>query len=141
MRVLRSLIEADHVGGASGHFAERVMLIGDVADRVDLEPETIRFYEKMGLLKPRRLGQLRVFVDDDIEVLLLIRTLRQYGMPISQVREALTLHQQQDETSDTRIKILLTAQLEVLNVRHRELTEQIAALDSTLSQHLGVATG
>lgn len=134
MSVLRNLLDAGHGVAMGNKVDDHFLLISDVAEKVDMEPKTIRFYEKMGLLKPRRLGQLRVFVDLDIEVLLLIKTLRQYGMSIPQVREALTLHHQQDDFSDTRIKTLLAVQLALLTDKHRELTKQIAVLDNTLSQ-------
>jgi MerR family transcriptional regulator, copper efflux regulator len=137
MSVLRNLIEGVGASSFEARASERFLLISDVAEKVEMEPKTIRFYEKVGLLKPGRLGQLRVFESNDVEVLLLVKKLRQYGMPIAQVREALTLHQQENDSSDNRIKALLSAQLALLVNKHRELAEQIAALDFTLSIQSG----
>ncbi len=137
MSVLCSLLDAGDVTDSGEGLAERLLLISDVAEMVELEPKTIRFYEKAGLLKPRRLGQLRVFTSTDIEILLLIKKLRQYGMPIALVREAIVLHQHRDNAGDGRLKKLLSAQLELLTTKHRELAEQIAILDHTLTVHQG----
>jgi DNA-binding transcriptional MerR regulator len=137
MSVLRSLLAVGDVTNFGENATEHLLLISDVAEKVELEPKTIRFYEKAGLLKPRRLGQLRVFTNSDIEVLLLVKKLRQYGMPIALVREALDLHQQREHQGDSRLKKMLSAQLERLTNKHRELAEQIAVLDHTLSAQPG----
>ncbi len=133
MSVLRSLLRSGNNVGYDKEIDQAFLLISDVAERVELEPKTIRFYEKAGLLKPRRLGQLRVFAISDVEVLLLIKQLRQYGMPIAEVREALALHQQQCDEGDSRLQKMLKLQLEMLLLKHKELTQQIAVLNSTLS--------
>jgi DNA-binding transcriptional MerR regulator len=132
MRVLQSLLAASGVNENSYGFHDQLLLISDVAQKVDLEPKTIRFYEKMGLLKPKRIGQLRVFADSDIEVLLFVKKLRQYGMPIAQVREALLLHLDDDTSGDKRIQMLLSAQLRRLLCEHQELAKHIDVLNNIL---------
>lgn len=133
MSVLRSLLHSSNGATFDGDIEETILLISDVAERVELEPKTIRFYEKAGLLKPKRLGQLRIFTKADVEVLVLVKQLRQYGMPIVRVREVLKLHRQPCDGGDLQLKEMLVSQLETLLQKHQVLTEQIAFLDSTLS--------
>lgn len=133
MSFLRSLLDASKKLESNFDSEQPFLLISDVAERVDLEPKTIRFYEKSGLLKPRRVGKFRVFTLEDVEILLLIKKFRQYDMPITQVREVLELHHQHGNERNHRLQAILKTQRETLLNKHRELAEHIAILDFTLS--------
>ena len=133
MSILRDLLKADNCAGAGGASEQKFLLIGDVAEIVDLEPKTIRFYEKAGLLMPQRIGQLRVFSMVEVEILLLIKKFRQYDMPICQIREALLLHHQQGEDGNFRLKEILQVQRDCLLDRHRMMAKQIEILENALS--------
>jgi DNA-binding transcriptional MerR regulator len=133
MSILEGLLNAGNWPTSASDHDGAILLISKVAEKVDMEPKTIRFYEKAGLLKPRRLGQLRIFSQDDVEVLLLIKQLRQYGMPIARVREAIHLHQQKCEEGNSKLESILKLQLKTLSDKHLELAEQIAVLKSTLT--------
>ena len=67
-----------------------VRLIGDLVNVVGLEPKTIRYYEREGLLKPRRVGHLRVYDVKDIERLKVIKFLRQFDVSIQLIKNLLT---------------------------------------------------
>jgi DNA-binding transcriptional MerR regulator len=58
------------------------MLIGQLSQHTGLEPKTVRYYERAGLLHPRRIGRLRVYSNDDIERLKAIKLLRQFNLSI-----------------------------------------------------------
>jgi DNA-binding transcriptional MerR regulator len=133
MSILKDLLKADNGAESHRESEQKFLLISDVAEIVDLEPKTIRFYEKAGLLMPQRIGQLRVFSKAEVEILLLIKKFRQYDMPIYQIREALSLHHQQCEDGDFRLKEILQVQRDCLLDKHQKLTKQIEVLESALS--------
>lgn len=133
MSILRDLLKADNGAGARRESGQKFLLISDVAEIVDLEPKTIRFYEKAGLLMPQRIGQLRIFSMVEVEILLLIKKFRQYDMPIYQIREALSLHHQQGEDGDFRLKEILQVQRDCLLDRHQKMAKQIEILENALS--------
>jgi MerR family transcriptional regulator/heat shock protein HspR len=51
-------------------------LISMAAEKLDMHPQTLRKYERLGLVQPpRTLGSMRVYTDDEIERLRFIKTL------------------------------------------------------------------
>ena len=67
--------------------------IGQVANATGLSIDTIRFYEKQGLLKrsPRTEGGFRLFGAGDIETLKFVRKAQELGFSLIQIRELLIL--------------------------------------------------
>ena len=69
------------------------MTIGMVSARTGVGIETIRYYERKGLLaRPQRSqGRHRLFSQDDVKVLSFIRRGRELGFSLADVRALLTL--------------------------------------------------
>src|ERR1700736_3734125 len=67
--------------------------IGQVARETGLSIDTIRFYEKQGLLKrsPRTEGGFRLFGVGDIETLKFVRKAQELGFSLNEIRELLIL--------------------------------------------------
>ncbi len=67
--------------------------IGQVAQETGLSIDTIRFYEKQGLLKrsPRTEGGFRLFAISDIETLRFVRKAQELGFSLNEIRELLIL--------------------------------------------------
>ena len=67
--------------------------IGAVAQRTGLTVDTIRFYERVGLLRrpARTEGRYRVFRPEDVEALKFIRKVQALGFSLQEVREILVL--------------------------------------------------
>jgi DNA-binding transcriptional MerR regulator len=67
--------------------------IGQVAQETGLSIDTIRFYEKQGLLKrsPRTEGGFRLFGLGDIETLKFVRKAQELGFSLNEIRELLIL--------------------------------------------------
>jgi DNA-binding transcriptional MerR regulator len=59
------------------------LFIGELASKLNLNPKTIRFYEKEGLIKPSRHGSFRTFLRDDVLRLGSIVMMRRLGMSIA----------------------------------------------------------
>lgn len=71
------------------------MHIGNVAKKIGVTPDAIRFYERNALLPrpPRSAGGYREFVDADVETLGFIRRVQRLGFTLKEVRELLQLRQ------------------------------------------------
>jgi MerR family transcriptional regulator/heat shock protein HspR len=71
-------------------------MIGVVAARYEIHPQTLRLYEREGLLCPSRtIGKTRLYSDDDMEKLEFILSLtRELGINLAGVDAIMTLRQQ-----------------------------------------------
>jgi DNA-binding transcriptional MerR regulator len=67
--------------------------IGEVAERVGLSLRTIRYYEEVGLVTPsgRTQGGFRLYTDDDVERLRLIKQMKPLEFSLEDMRSLLTL--------------------------------------------------
>lgn len=65
--------------------------IGEVADRVGLSLRTVRYYEEMGLLTPemRTGGGFRLYSDEQVDRLALIKRMKPLGFTVQEMRELL----------------------------------------------------
>ncbi len=70
--------------------------------------DTLRYYERIGLLDgiDRTTGGQRVFTEDDLGWLGVLRCLRDTGMPIARMRRYAELARGGDETFDERAQLL-----------------------------------
>ncbi|MCM3724261.1 MerR family transcriptional regulator [Neobacillus cucumis] len=78
---------------------------------------TLRFYENEGILKDiaRDDNGRRIYNDENIEWIKLIRSLRLTGMPISKIKEYVELYEIGDKTFFERKEIMKQHKLEVQN--------------------------
>ena len=72
---------------------ELSMTIGKLAARTGVAIETIRYYERIGLLaQPQRTdGRHRLFTENDVKLMCFIRRGRELGFSLTDVRALLTL--------------------------------------------------
>lgn len=65
--------------------------IGELAERVGLSLRTVRYYEEMGLLSPKKRseGGFRLYTEDEVDRLALIKQMKPLGFTISEMRELL----------------------------------------------------
>ncbi|HTV34646.1 MAG TPA: helix-turn-helix domain-containing protein [Methylocella sp.] len=78
------------------------LTIGDLAKRTDTKVETVRYYERIGLLPaPARTdGNYRSYDNDHLGRLSFIRRARALGFSINQVRDLLELADQRDRSCE-----------------------------------------
>lgn len=71
--------------------AEGLLQIGEVAERVGLSLRTVRYYEEQGLLTPesRTSGGFRLFSEEQVRRLELIKQMKPIGFSIHEMRELL----------------------------------------------------
>src|SRR5437870_10630932 len=74
-------------------------MISSVAEQYGLHPQTLRLYEREGLLKPSRSdGNVRLYTDEDIERLELILGLtRDLGVNLAGVEVILNMRQKMEQ--------------------------------------------
>lgn len=72
------------------------MLIGELADKTGFSRDTIRYYEKIGLIqldrKQRRENDYKEYPEYLVDRLLFTQRLKQYGFTLSEIREMLELY-------------------------------------------------
>ena len=85
------------------------MQISEAATLCGLTADTIRFYERSGLLPPIHRGPdgRRRFSQENIDWLTLLASLRSTGMPLSKMRQFAALYRAGDQTVPQRRQILL----------------------------------
>jgi MerR family transcriptional regulator/heat shock protein HspR len=83
-------------------YDEPVYLISVVATMLDIHPQTLRQYEREGLVEPSRTqGRMRLYSQRDIERMkLILRLTRQMGVNLAGVDIVLQLKEQIDEMQD-----------------------------------------
>ena len=71
----------------------QLYLISMAAERLDLHPQTLRKYERLGLVRPNRtLGSMRVYTEDELARLRLIKTLvDEAGINLAGVQRLLSI--------------------------------------------------
>ena len=92
--------EEIYMKGFSMHsYDEPVYLISVVASMLDIHPQTLRQYEREGLIEPSRTqGRMRLYSQRDIERMkLILRLTRQLGVNLAGVDIVLQLKEQIDE--------------------------------------------
>src|ERR1700761_4224960 len=84
---------------ASKRRSKGAYMISTVAEMYDIHPQTLRLYEREGLLKPSRTeGNTRLYTDEDLERLEIILSLaRDLGVNISGIAIILQMRERMDE--------------------------------------------
>ena len=110
------------------------MQIAELAERVGVNPKTIRYYEEIGVLPPpdRAPSGYRTYGDEDAERLVFIRRAQQLGLHLDEIREILALREQGARPCDYVLGIA-RRRIDELDQRivemHHAREQLIAALD------------
>jgi len=99
------------------------MRIGEVAAAADVAPETVRYYEKRGLLAaPRRTANgYRTYDDNALNQLRFIRTAQAAGLTLAEIRSVIELRND-GTTPCGHVETLLSDKLAEVRDRQRQLT-------------------
>ena len=102
------------------------MTIGKLAEAGGVGVETIRYYQRRGLLdEPARFGAIRRYGEPDLRRLRFVRSSQAAGFTLEQIGELLSL----DATDDRpRVRELATERLAALDARIAELDAARTAL-------------
>ena len=80
---------------ARGH---KLYMISVVSEMLGIHPQTLRLYEREGLIKPKRSGgNTRLFSDEDVEKLeLILRLTRELGVNLAGVEVILSMRERME---------------------------------------------
>ncbi len=106
-----------HLTGSRSNGAPRLQ-IGELARRTGCNIDTIRYYEKIGVLGSpvRTEGGFRVYRTDDVRRLSFIRRARELGFPLEEVRAMLPLS---DERAQPCVEVQQIAVGHLADVRSK----------------------
>ena len=106
------------------------MTIAEVAKKYGLTPDTLRYYERVGLLANvrRTSGGIRDYSDEDCRWVEYIKCMRAAGVSIEPLIEYVKLFHEGAATIPARKKLLLE-QREQIVARISEMNEVLAKLD------------
>lgn len=116
---------------------EATYQIGEVAERVELSLRTVRYYEEVGLIEPsdRTPGGFRLYTDDDVARLELIKRMKPLGFSLEEMRDLLELRRRlrfEELDDDERAQTVerLVAYADAAAARCEELRDQLAAAEA-----------
>jgi DNA-binding transcriptional MerR regulator len=109
------------------------MKIAEVSEKYGLSVDTLRYYERVGLIPPvhRNEGGIRDYNELDLRRVDFIKCMRSAGLPIEVLIEYVALVQQGDKTIQAR-KEILKEQRELLIARMQEMQKTLDILDHKL---------
>ena len=106
------------------------MKIAEVSERYSISSDTLRYYERIGLIRHvnRNASGIRDYNEIDLQRVEFIKCMRSAGLSIEVLIEYVGLVQQGDQTIETR-KEILKEQRELLLARMKELQKTLDVLD------------
>lgn len=99
------------------------MFIGELAAETGVDPKTIRFYEREGLLSPPRHGRFRTYMASDVRRLKDVLMMRRLGIGIANIRKMFETNP--EITNSQQTISLLLSHLEALRTRQAEVAKQL----------------
>ena len=112
------------------------MTIAEVSKKFDISADTLRYYERIGLIPPvpRTKGGLRDYDEESCGWIELMKCMRAAGVQIEALIEYVDLFQQGDDTLDAR-KALLIEQREQLLVRMADMQRSLDRLNMKIERY------
>ena len=106
------------------------MKIAEVSEQYGISSDTLRYYERIGLIRPvnRNASGIRDYNEIDLRRVEFIKCMRSAGLPIEVLIEYVGLVQQGDQTIEAR-KEILKEQRELLAGRMKEMQKTLELLD------------
>ncbi len=106
--------------------SEEFLSIGDIAKKLEMSQRTIRYYEEIGLLNSvkRMEGGKRVYTNEDLRRLKLIKRLKVLGLTLSEMAELEAIWSIQKSN-----EVVLGRLLELLDGHLKNLDDRIADLN------------
>lgn len=107
------------------------LTIGKIAKQAGLGIETIRFYERRGLIDPplRTESNYRIYTKNDVERILFIKKAKKLGFSLNEVKELLSLRQD-PKVSKADIKNRTDKKIKDVKQRIQDLSKILNALES-----------
>lgn len=112
------------------------LAIGELSQKIGLKPETIRYFEKIGLLSAaeREMNGYRRYNAGHVRQLEFIQRCRKLGFSQREIRDLVGVFEQADVHTRAEVKAITSAHLEEIRGRIRELQQLESALDKLTQQ-------
>ena len=112
------------------------MTIAQVSQKYGVSADTLRYYERIGLIPPvpRTSGGIRDYDETSCQWIELMKCMRGAGVQIEALIEYVALFQQGDETVDAR-KAILVEQREQLMARMEEMQASLDRLNDKIERY------
>ena len=110
--------------------ARQTYHISRVSQMFNLHPQTLRLYEREGLLKPSRsLGNTRLYTDEDLKQLeLILNLIRELGVNLAGVEVILNMRQRMQRMEAEVNELLEYVQREILGGDEKDLESRRRSL-------------
>ena len=109
--------------------------IGALSQRTGCNIETIRYYERIGLLpSPSRHGRYRRYGGSDIKRLMFVGRARKLGFTLDEVRALLKLSEADDKTACSEVREISATHLADVRRRMADLRTMERILSGTIRQ-------
>ena len=112
------------------------MTIAEASKKYDISADTLRYYERIGLIPPvpRTKRGIRDYDEASCGWIQLMKCMRKAGVQIEALIEYVALYQQGEETARAR-KAILEEQREQLRMRLEEMQESLHLLDKKIQHY------
>ncbi len=112
------------------------MKIKEISEKHNITPDTLRYYERVGLIPPvkRDKNGNRIYKEDDVRWIEFIKCMRSSGITIQGLIEYVNLFMQGDETIQAR-KELLEEQRKQLILKKQEIEDALNKLDKKIENY------
>lgn len=112
------------------------MTIAEASKKYDISADTLRYYERIGLIPPvpRTKSGIRDYDEASCGWIQLMKCMRKAGVQIEALIEYVALYQQGEETARAR-KAILDEQREQLRMRLEEMQESLHLLDKKIQHY------
>lgn len=112
------------------------MTIAEVGKKYDLTSDTLRYYERVGLIPSvgRTSGGIRDYHDEDCRWIAFIKCMRAAGLPVEKLIEYVRMFQLGDDTIEAR-KSLLIEQRDALVARISEMQSTLERLNGKIDRY------
>lgn len=114
------------------------MNISKVSEKYNLSADTLRYYERIGLIPKvhRTSGGIRSYNDEDLKWIDFVKCMRRAGLPIEVLVDYIKLFEQGDTTLRERKKLLLE-QRHMIADKIEMMQETLARLDHKIENYDG----
>lgn len=112
------------------------MTISEVSKTYDLTADTLRYYERIGIIPPvpRNSSGIRDYDEDSCRWIELMKCMRKAGVQIEALIEYVSLFQQGDSTADLRKEILVEQRNHLID-RINDMQESLELLNDKINRY------
>lgn len=113
-----------------------VMTIAQVSEKYQITADTLRYYEKIGLIPPvhRNKNGVRDYTEEDCRWVEFIKCMRSAGLQIDALVAYVKLFKEGDKTAEDRLQILLEQRSKLVE-RMQEMQQALTRLDNKIERY------